>query len=211
MSRLHAVHGPAALQALTFITGWAGGYTPIYRDNGGGERITWHEMARPRAITDVADLVRSWDEKHSYEVTVGLPQLRMWNGGVGAATVLWVRVEGAEQSRRAAKLRPLPSMVLREGASSRRWLIWALRERATYFAVQAANRRLAFAIGAVQKHGDPDAFRVPAPSTCLRVGRSRPVPVVCSRLTLEDFTVDQVVGRLREPPELKPWWERKAQ
>ncbi len=206
--RLHAVQGPDALRALEFIIGWGGGHIPVTRrGDEGPDRLWWHEAGSPGRL---ADAVRAFDERHDVEVLLGLPQLRRWNGGVGSATVLWARIEGGDQEKRARALRPLPSMVLQEGGSTRRWLIWSLREQASYYAVQDANRRIAYALRATQKYGDPDAFRVPAPGSCLRVDRSRPVPVVCSRLTMADYTVQQVVGRLKDPPELKPWYERKG-
>jgi hypothetical protein len=211
VSRLHAVQGPAALQALEQIVGWSGGWLPLHRHRAGLEpRMWWQETHVPGSPRRLVDAVRLWDERFSEEVLVGLPQLRPFNGGVGQCTVLWARVEGKDQERRARSFRPLPSMVLQEGSSSRRWLIWSLREVAGYFQAQAANRKLAYALGATQKYGDPDVFLVPAPGTCLRVDRSRPVPVVCTRLTMADYTLDGVVGRLKEPPELKPFWERKA-
>ncbi len=96
-------------------------------------------------------------------------------------------------------------MALQEGSSSRRLLLWALEESVDFFSIEEANRRIAYHLRAVQKHGDPDALRVPAPGTFLRVGRSRPVPVVVSRLEPDFYTVAGVAGRLKEPPPKDAW------
>jgi hypothetical protein len=198
-----------AIVALDFMTGWAGGWRPVYRyrdDRGagpGGARVWWTRAGRSGVW--LADAVRHADERYSDEVELGLPEFRRWNGGVGGATVLWAYVTGADQLRRARAFRPLPTLVVQEGSSSRRWLIWWLEEFVRYGALGEANRKLAYALGAVQKHGDPDAFRVPAPGSCLRRGRRKPVPVVCGRLSLESFRVGQVVGRLKEPPAKDAW------
>lgn len=211
MARVIVPHADA-LQALAFITGWGGGWRPVYRYRAGqrgagdqGSRMWWLRSDAPRAGGELARLVRSADERYSDEIEIGLPQFRRWNGGVAGATVLWCRITGDDQLKRARRLRPLPSLVVQEGSSSRRWLIWALEEFVRYSALEAANRRLAYALRATQKHGDPDAFLVPAPGTCLRRDRSRPVPVICGRLTTDSYSLGAVVGRLKEPPAKDAW------
>jgi hypothetical protein len=207
VSRIHAAHGPEALRALEHTIGWRGGWVPVYRYRGERPtaRMLWHHAGMPGSAVGLERAVRLSDE-HSDEILIGLPQARRWNEGVAGATVLWARIEGSDQLKRARSFRPLPSIVVQEGASSRRWLIWALSEWADYRDLQDANRRVAYNLGAVQKYGDPDGFLVPAPGTCLRVGRSRPVPVVCGRLSPATYTLKQVAGRLKEPPAKDAWF-----
>lgn len=207
MTRLHAAHGQDALRALEHTIGWAGGWMPVYRHRSTVPRLMWHRPGQRGSAGRLARAVRVFDEQHSDEILLGLPQRRRWNEGVHGATVLWARIEGEQQLKRARAFRPLPSIVLQEGSTSRRWLIWALGQWADYNTLADANRRIAYNLGATQKHGDPDAFLVPAPGTCLRVGRSRPVPVVCARLTTDTYTAQRVAGRLKPAPENK-WWER---
>lgn len=211
MTRLHAAHGPEALRALEQTVGWAGGWMPVYRNREGSHapRMMWHHCGQPGSAARLDRAVRCFDERHSDEILLGLPQRKRWNEGVHGATVLWCRIEGEAQLARARAFRPLPSIVLQEGASSRRWLIWALDGFAGYDELADANRRIAYALRATQKHGQPDSFLVPAPGTCLRLGRSRPVPVVCARLTTASYSVRQVAGRLRQPPDVK-WFERSG-
>jgi hypothetical protein len=53
----------------------------------------------------------------------------------------------------------------------------------------------------VQARGEPDGLWLPAPGTCLRDGRARPVPVRVSRMTLDTWWPEDVAGALRDPPE----------
>lgn len=184
--------------ALDFLLGWGGGHLPVYRENGHGMKTAWLEAGAGR----LAGFAETCDRLRSEELHVGLP-CKVRFGGPTMGTVLWCRIEGGDQLARARKHRPLPSMVLQEGRSSRRVLIWALEERVGYSVIEEANRRLAYRFGAVQRFGVPENLRVPVPGTFLRVGRSRPVPVVTTRLEPDFYLVDAVVGRLKDPP---PAW-----
>lgn len=199
----HAVPFPVAVDALAFYIGWAGGWLPIERRRGDRVRLFW----RPARAPGLSSLVRDLDERYSDEIAVGLPQRERWNGGVGTATVAWCWVEGSAQVDRAMRHRPLPTMALTFGGGSRRLLLWGLEAPVRWLELQAANKRLAYAFGARQRDGDPDGLRIPMPGTCLRAGRSRPAPVVCSRLTVATFDLAAVAGHLREPPEPAKWWE----
>jgi hypothetical protein len=123
-----------------------------------------------------------------------------------AASLLWCRVEGDKQLAAAHRFRPLPGLVLAEGSTSRRWLFWPLDNPAPWSDLKAANRRIAYALRSTQKHGDPDAAWFPAPGTCLRTDRARPVPVRVSRLKPVSYRVSQVAGGLKEPPAID-WWK----
>jgi hypothetical protein len=202
----HAATFRQALRALDLILGWHHSCLPI--DYGQSELTgrTWHRCGDPHGLVR---LVEHFDTEHSDEVQLRLPEPRQGSGPMGAS-VLWARTEGKVQSQRAFKLRPMPTIVLREGGSSRRLMIWALRRWADYFEVQDLNARLAYALGAKQCDGLPERLRIPAPGSCLRVGRARPIPVVVSRLEPVSFLPEQVAGRLRKPPEVDPSKWRKA-
>jgi hypothetical protein len=86
-------------------------------------------------------------------------------------------------------------------------VFWPLEAVHSWQQVRDANRRIAYRLRAVQKHGDPDELVFCAPGTCMRAGRSRPVPVRVARLSVETFTLAAVVGRLKDPPDVR-WWER---
>lgn len=194
-----------ALSALDLLTGWNARWMPFERRRDGESRAGWHRTGSPRALVS---LVQRCDELYSDEVILRLPEFRRWGGPMGA-TILWVRIEGDKQLERARKFRPLPTMAVAEGSSSRRWLIWALDRYLPYFEVEERNRKIAYRIGAVQKHGLPEGFKLPAPGTVLRVDRARPVPVVCRRLEPVVFDPDAITKRLKSPPEPK-WMEAQA-
>lgn len=194
-----------ALSALDLLAGWKDRMMPVERVRMDGRRSCWHVCGSPRALVG---LVQRCDELYSDEITLRLPEPRRWGGPMGA-TILWVRVEGDKQLEHARKFRPLPTMAVAEGSSSRRWLIWAVDRYLPYFEVDERNRKIAYRIGAVQKHGLPEGLRLPAPGSCVRMERARPVPVVCRRLVPVVFDPDAVTRGLRSPPEPK-WMEARA-
>jgi hypothetical protein len=191
-----------ALEALGVIVGYAGGWMPVYRTREGRVRVFWRESRRP----GLGSTIRALDEAYGDQITLGLPEARRFNGGVGSCTVLWSRVQGPDQLRRANAFRPRPTMVLADGRSSRLCLWW-LERPVSYFVARDANRKIAYCLRAVQKWGDPDALRIPCPGSCVTEGRARPLMVRVSRLTTASFVPDMVVGRLREPPPKDAWRE----
>jgi hypothetical protein len=201
VTRHHAARFTEALQAFQTMTGWWGGYLPVRLGSWRDDECMWRRTPH----SDLPKLVRALDEEHDDEILLGLPQAKPFNGGVGRVSVLWVRVEGTDQLQRARKLKPRPSLALAEGSSTRRVLFWALEKPIDYFDAEARNRRLAYACKAVQRFGNPDAMWVPAPGTCLRRDRTRPVPVVVARLTTDVYKPDAVTGRLKEPPPKDAW------
>jgi hypothetical protein len=196
----HASTYQAALRALDTLLGWRHPWMPIEYGQSELTGRSWHRCGDPDGLVR---LVRGWDEDHSDEILLGLPEPKPKSGPMGA-TILWARTEGKSQTDKAFKLRPMPTMVLREGGSSRRLLVWALRRWADYFEVQDLNARIAYRLGAKQCDGLPERLRIAAPGTCLRVGRGRPIPVVVSRLEPVSYLPEQVAGRLRKPPEVDP-------
>jgi hypothetical protein len=202
----HAARLDEAIEAIWTMIGWAGGYVPVWRR--GDQAVTWHDTRLSAHI--IAAMVQGADERRSEQIAFGLPHSRPFNGGCHQATVLWCFISGSDQLRRARAFRPLPSLVLQEGSGSRRLLLWSLRETADYYAAESANRKIAYALHAVQKHSDPDALRIPAPGTCLREGRVKPTPVVVARLTTADYTARAVTEGLREPPPKDAWRETAA-
>jgi len=189
-----------ALRALDLILGWRHPWLPLEIRNPERSYTFWHQCGDGRRL---AKVVADVDTKTDDEVTIGLPQARQ-GGGVMGASVLWCRVQTREQYRRAGAFRPLPTLVIREGNTTRRLLIWALREWLDYFDVEELNKRIAYKIGAVQKYGLPEEFACPAPGTFLRIDRSRPIPVVVSRLEATMFT-PAMATRLRKPPPAYDW------
>jgi hypothetical protein len=206
MSRIHAAPAAEALQALQLFTGHAGGWTPVHRERPQTRtRTVWRPANAPGLPALILDLADRYED----EITLGLPQSRRWAGGTGHATILWTRVENGGQLEKAKELRPLPTLILREGVSLKRLLIWALEERLPWTEVVAANKRIAYRLGTRQADADPDQLRIPCPGTRLRAGRVKPVPVVCARLETTSYSCREVTGFLPDPPVVN-WWEKAS-
>jgi len=79
-----------------------------------------------------------------------------------------------DQEKRLGWFRPAPSLILREGSSSRRLAFWPLEHPVRWVGVNRGNRRIAHRLRAPKKHSEPENLWIPAPGTCLRVGRTPP-------------------------------------
>jgi hypothetical protein len=100
--RLHAATFADALAYWQLSAAWWGGATPVRLGAWGDGEVMWRRGAR----ADLADTVRWLDERHDDDVLLGLPHDRPWAGGVSRASMLWARVEGADQLARARRFRP---------------------------------------------------------------------------------------------------------
>jgi hypothetical protein len=201
----HAAQFQTALNALLLMTTWGSHkWVDIERHRGGEVSHSWAPVRDRRDRARTVRLVQRLDQKWSPEILIPLPRQKLGWGTVGESTVLWCRIDGHDQLTRARRFRPLPTLVLQEGASSRRLLLWALTEPVSWDVCVDLNRRIAYALRAVQKWADPDLLRIPAPGTCLRAGRSRPTPVRVGRLSTEMFE-PAFAGRLRKPPPADAW------
>jgi hypothetical protein len=130
-------------------------------------------------------------------------------GTCGQAAVLWARVESKREAVNLERFRPVPTLVLREGASCRRVALWSLRRPLSYDWLVRANRRIAHKLFAPKKWAEPE-FAFPAPGSCLRVGRSRPVPIHVEHFEASIFHPREVVGALRDAPDPDAWREKAA-
>jgi hypothetical protein len=197
----HASTFPEAVEAIQFLTGYAGGWTPFERRREDRTRRFW----RPSTAPGLPDLIRDLDGLYGDEIVMGLPQPKRFNGGVGSTTIVWAWVEGRVQVELARLFKPHPTVVLQAGGSSRRLLIWGLNRPVTYTQAMDANRRISFALKAKQRDGDPDRLWIPLPGSRVLGGRAKPVPVRVGRLTTDTYELDRVVRALTEPPARDAW------
>jgi hypothetical protein len=189
-----------ALGYLGWCIGWEGGSVPVYLDAAQTPNL-W--LAARELPDQLERRLTRWEGR---QVEIGLPQARA-GLGVVSSTVLWVWVESRDSAARLAKrFKPLPSIVLRIGASCRRLCLWPLHEVAPWVLLENSNKRIAYALHAPQKYAEPEKLRVPVPGTAITAGRKRPAPVSVTRLELPTFAREQVVGRLRDPP--APYMQR---
>lgn len=132
------------------------------------------------------------------------------HGTCMTASVLWARVEGKKQEAALRRFRPSPSMVIREGSTTRRVALWALEKPLSYDWLVRGNKRIAHKLFAAKKWGDAE-FVFPAPGSCLRVGRARPVPVSVEFFDPRGlYKAREVVGRLQDAPDANAWREARA-
>lgn len=210
MSGHHAAPFQDALRWLDGMLGWAPGceWMPIRLWNPDREGVWHHHCGVPGSGDRLVDVVRAADERRNDEVLLGLPLMRRF-GGAAVATMFWTRVEGSDQEKRLGWFKPAPSLVLREGSSSRRIAFWPLEYPIRWSGVHRGNRNIAHRVGAAKKHAEPERLWIPAPGTCLRRDRARPVPVVVERLDIATFTPLAVIGKLKEAPPADAWMQRQ--
>jgi hypothetical protein len=182
---------PADLWAML----WGPGIHELYCHHQGPTRI-WIPTASRRAFMRALALGDCYvsavprDEEDSY--------------ALGDAHVVWVRLERPESAERLGRLPVPPTVVIREGRSSRRWALWALSQPLRGPWIGQANERLAHAVRG--RRGTADASTlILSPFTSLTVGRRTPIQVSIEWESTTFATARQIVGRLSDPPSLDSW------
>jgi hypothetical protein len=137
-----------------------------------------------------------------HNVYVGVaPRVR--KDGTAAAVervwTLWADCDGDAVLERLRDFRTAPSIEICSGSDDHVHAYWPLREPVPRGWAQRANRRLALALGADPNATDP--ARILRPAGTLNHKHDPPRPVVCTRLELDVFTFDQVVGQLPDDRE----------
>jgi hypothetical protein len=130
---------------------------------------------------------------------------------VSQVWVLWAECDGEESAQRLRRFRPLPSLVIASGSGANCHAYWPLTTPLAPRNAEAANLRLAHAIGA-----DPvcfDASRILRPPGTWNFKHDPPHPVAVLRLDAAlRFNLDEVVGRLPEVSHemVRRRWDRPA-
>lgn len=125
------------------------------------------------------------------------------------AWVLWARLEAPECAARLARLAAGPTLVLREGASSRRVALWALSKPLQGDWITRATERLAHHLKGRRRAADASAL-IPSPFTRITVGRSKPSKVYVEYSADQIWTAREVVGNLRDAPATDGWRQSAA-
>jgi hypothetical protein len=194
-----------AVGFLAFVLGWNGGQLPVFVN--GSYVPRGRLFCEPGMGARLYRLARKLELKESAQVEIGLP---VTDGGILGSTVLWAWSRSRDSTRRASRFSPAPSIVLRFGASAERLMLWGLCEPVPYALIESQNERLSYALHAPRTHCRAEKLRVPLPGTFLRVGRSRPAPVLVTRMELTDYTRSQVTARLKDAPSRDAWRERRS-
>jgi hypothetical protein len=150
--------------------------------------------------------VMSQSEDRDVLLSVGLRPRRGF-GSCDSARCLWLRTESKKEAQMLARFRPKPTIIVREGSTSRMIALWQMRNPLTYEWLVRANKRIAHKTFSAKKWAAPE-FAFPAPGSCLRAGRARPVPVRVEEFNPDAvYTPREVVGRLKEAPDPAAWRE----
>jgi hypothetical protein len=94
------------------------------------------------------------------------------------SSLLWARTGSEAAASRLRSFRPLPTVVVREGATTRYVAFWALADPLEPYALEDALRKIGYALAGPNKYAAAKtAFTFHLPGTILRAGRQRPLPV----------------------------------
>jgi len=132
-----------------------------------------------------------------------VPRVREDPLAYGDAHVLWARLDRPECAERLARAPFPPTLVIREGRSSRRTALWALSRPLSPRFVAQANARLSYAFKGRRSAGMPEAL-ILSPFTRL-TSAVRPVAVWQEYESDSYGTARDIVGRLSEAPDPDAW------
>jgi hypothetical protein len=161
--------------------------------------LCWIPCASPRALMRMLT---------ADDCEIGaVPRTEPDSWSLGESHVLWARLETGASEQLLQRFRPSPTLVLREGQTFRRWALWALSRPLSGSWTTKANERLAYALHARRKSGDASTL-IRSPFTRITYGRRSPIPCWVEFETPEIYTPRELVGRLRDAPEIR--WDRAA-
>lgn len=132
-----------------------------------------------------------------------VPRTERDSFSLGPAHVLWARLDRPEAGERLAQVPLAPTLVLREGRSSRRYAFWALSRPLSGDWVTKANARLSHACKGRRGAGDASQL-VLSPFTRL-TSATRPVAVAIEYESDTYATAREIVGRLPDAPATDGW------
>jgi len=182
--------GPVGLWAM--LWGDAGQYHEVRV----GAATCWIPCDKPRALTRLLGMD---------DVTVSaVPRTAKDPFALAKAWVLWARLESPDSARRLSRLPTGPSLVAREGGSSRRTALWALSEPLQGDWITRATERLAHALKGRRGAADASALIV-SPFTRITAGRSKPSKVYVEYESDVRTTARQIVGGLPDAPPKDGW------
>lgn len=115
---------------------------------------------------------------------------------LAAAHVLWVRLERPACAQALARLPIGPTLVAREGRSSRRWALWGLSRPLRGDWIVQANERLACALKGRRGAADASAL-MPSPFS--------PGSTYIEYESDNLYPAREIVGRLRDAPPADGW------
>lgn len=161
-----------------------------------GHATCWIPCERPRPF---GRLLAADDVQIS-----AVPRYRPDSWALGRAHVLWTRLESPACATLLARLPVSPTLVIREGGSSRRTALWALSRPLEGQWITQANERLSCACKGRRGTADASAL-LPSPWSPITLGRSRPSKAYVEYESDSYMTAAQIVGRLKDAPATDGW------
>lgn len=183
-------------------------------------QLDWHEDTAWRSMWIPCDDLARWRHHSSwfaerYDVRIGAaPRSTRERDTPMRCSVLWVVAESRRACERLGRLRPRPTLVLREGGTTRTTAIWALDKPLAWDWTIRGNRRIAHYIDAPKKYAEPThGFRIPG--SAVRWGRDGPrlIPLRINVVEFEPaaiYEARRVVGHLADAPDPNAWRDKKA-
>ena len=167
-----------------------------------GDEASWHEVS----LLDDGRRVTCWIPCHHRERLTRLldaedckvsavPRRRKDDLSYGPAHMLWAYLSKPESCARLQRFDPAPTLVWREGRSSRRWVAWSLSRPISGAWIQKATERLAHALGGLRRAASPSTLIASPFSGKWWAEHWKP----------ETYTARQIVGHLRDAPDPHAW------
>lgn len=183
-------------------------------------QLDWHEETAWRSMWIPCDDLARWRHhanwfSERYDVRVGLtPRSGRAHDGLQRCSVLWAVADSRRACERLGRLRPRPTLVLREGDTVRTTALWALDRTMAWDWTVRGNRRIAHAISAPKKWSTPE-HAVRLPGSAVRWGRDGPrlLPLRVNVVEFEPRAIYEprrVVGHLPDAPDPDAWRDKKA-
>lgn len=198
-----------ALEALELVLGAAGGFFELKATFPDGQRAdVWPAVGARHGLAHYVEL----HEELCCDQEASLARKERGWGPATFFPVLWCRMEAKDA---AARLRatagrgsrvPVPTIVLREGRSSRYTAFWALEQVSrSYPEILRANERLSWFLGGRRGYANPDNFFFAPPGSVIRKPKKAPCSVMATRCGTESYELAQVVGGLKDAPDADGW------
>ena len=167
-----------------------------YRPRGGAMSQRFHRADRPELAAELILLLAQ-----AHDVYFGCAPRQRRSGGrraIARVWSLWADCDGTAASTRLESFEPRPPIVVRSGSAANRHAYWPLTAPLTPRDAEAANARLAHALGA-----DPaatDAARILRPPHTRNFKHQPPAPVELERLVDDRKMADDILRGLPELP-----------
>lgn len=132
-----------------------------------------------------------------------VPRTERNSFAIGPAHILWARLDRPDCADRLARLPVGPTLVVREGRSSRRYALWALSRPVSGDWIDRANARLSHACKGRRGAGTATQL-ILSPFTRL-TNAHRAVRVYVEYESETYATAREIVGRLSDAPDRDAW------